>query len=100
MFDLDWKDLFTNRDRRVFPEVVVPLASGTAPKIQEATISGSNSSLDRVSLQEKGTSGAHAGTTLTLEALRAEVESDIAASGHDTVYDRMYTRREPVPPNH
>ena len=100
MFDLNWKDLFTNRDRRGFPEVVVPLASGSAPKIQEATISGSNSSLDRVSLQEKGTSGAHAGTTLTLEALRAEVESDIAASGHDTVYDRMYTRREPVPPNH
>lgn len=99
MFDLNWKDLLTNRDRRGFPEVVVPLASGSAPKIQEPAISGSNSSLDRASLQEKGTSGARVGTTLTLEALRAEVESDIAASGHDTVYDRMYMRFEPVPPN-
>ncbi|KAJ5377962.1 uncharacterized protein N7496_005371 [Penicillium cataractarum] len=85
MFDVNWKDLFTNRDRRGFPEVVVPLASGSAPKTQDA---GSNSSLDRASLQENGASGVHAGTTLTLEALRAEVESDIAASGHDTVYDR------------
>ena len=25
---------------------------------------------------------------LTIEALRAEVESDLAASGHDTAYDR------------
>lgn len=92
MFDMNWKDLLTNHDRRGFPEVVVPLASGSAPKTQDPTNDGSDSSLDRASLQEKGTSGAHAGTTLTLEALRAEVESDIAASGHDTVYDRMYTK--------
>jgi hypothetical protein len=88
MFDVNWKDLFTNRDRRGFPEVVVPLASGSAPKTQDA---GSNSSLAMASVQENGASGVHAGTTLTLEALRAEVESDIAASGHDTVYDRTYT---------
>lgn len=69
----------------------MPLASGSAPKNQDTANNGSNSSLDRASSQENGTSGIHDGTTLTLEALRAEVESDIAASGHDTVYDRMYT---------
>lgn len=92
MFDLNWKDLFTNRDRRGFPEVVVPLASGSAPKNQDAGNDGSDSSLDRASLQENGTSGVHSGTTLTLQALRAEVEMDIAASGHDTVYDSMYIK--------
>jgi hypothetical protein len=92
MFDLNWKDLLTNRDRRGFPEVVVPLACGSAAKTQDIANGGSISSLDRASLQENGTSGVHTGTTLTLEALRAEVESDIAASGHDTVYDRMFTQ--------
>lgn len=53
MFDLNWKDLFANRDRRGFPEVVVPLVRGFAPKIQETVISGSNFSLDRASLQER-----------------------------------------------
>ncbi|KAJ5152791.1 uncharacterized protein N7482_009269 [Penicillium canariense] len=88
MFDLSWKALFTNRDRRGFPEVVVPLAGGSAPKPKEAADNGSNSSLDRASLQENGASGVEAGTTLTLEGLRAEVEADIAASSHDSVYDR------------
>lgn len=89
MFDLNWKDLLTNRDRRGFPEVVVSLAGGSPPKNPIPTNEGSDCSLKRASLQEKGTSGDHSDTTLTLEALRAEVESDIAASGHDTVYDRM-----------
>ena len=26
----------------------------------------------------------------TLEGLRAEIDSDIAASGHDSIYDRMF----------
>lgn len=82
----NWKDLFTNKDRRGFPEVVVPLAQGSAPQRPKDE---SDSSPDRASLQEKGASGAR-GTTLTLEALRAEIEDDIAATGHDTVYDRMF----------
>jgi len=83
----NWKDLFTSRDRGGFPEVVVPLAQGAAPqrpKNEPESIS------DRASLEEKGASGAHSGTTLTLEVLRAEVEDGIAITGHDTAYDRTF----------
>ncbi|KAJ5856244.1 uncharacterized protein N7529_010188 [Penicillium soppii] len=84
----NWKDLFANRERRSFPEVVVPLAHGSPPKANDNQDDDSNSGLDRASSQEKGAAGTRAGSTLTLEALRAEVEADIHASGHDTAYDR------------
>lgn len=89
----NWKDLLANRERRQFPEVVVPLAHGSAPKPDDSQDNDSNSglsTLDRASSQEKGAAGSRATSTLTLEALRAEVEADINASGHDTAYDRMF----------
>ena len=98
----NWKDLLANRNRRQFPEVVVPLASSLAPHesitepnaknkdLPSAGSTKSNTSVDRGSLQEKGVSGVPQNTTkLTLEALRTEVEEGVGASGHDTVYDRM-----------
>lgn len=96
----NWKDLIANRDRRQFPEVVVPLASDPTPhdpaisyaknKDHPTDGSASNTSLDRGSLQEKGVVGAPTITTkLTLEALRAEVEADLVSSSHDSAYDRM-----------
>ncbi|EAU32826.1 conserved hypothetical protein [Aspergillus terreus NIH2624] len=98
MANWNWKDLLTNRDRRQFPEVVVPLANAPAPEkpipepyAEKKAISDddSSSSLDRASSQEQGTVAVPTTyTTLTLEALRAQVESDVAASGHDSVYDR------------
>jgi hypothetical protein len=86
----NWKDLLANRERRQFPEVVVPLAHGSAPKTDDSQNNDSSSGIDRASLQEKGAASASAGSTLTLEALRAEVEADISASGHDTAYDRTF----------
>lgn len=87
MLDFNFKDLIQNRERRQFPEVVVPLQSAPA-----TTKDGSNSSLDRASSQENGAgSGPEKRSTLTLEALREEVDSSVSASGHDTVYDRMST---------
>jgi hypothetical protein len=86
----NWKDLFANRERRSFPEVVVPLAHGSPPKANDNQDDDSNSGLDRASSQEKGAAGTRAGSTLTLEALRAEVEADIHASGHDTAYDSTF----------
>jgi hypothetical protein len=83
----NWKELLINKDRRGFPEVVVPLTQGSAPLRPKDESDGS---LDRASLQEKGVSGVHSGTTLTIEALRAEVEDSIAATGHDTAYDRTF----------
>ncbi|KAJ5112254.1 hypothetical protein N7532_000299 [Penicillium argentinense] len=86
MVDFNFKDLFSNKQRRAFPEVVVPLASSNATTTKD---DGSNSSLDRASSQENGCSaGPVRRSSLTLEALREEVDSSIAASGHDTIYDR------------
>jgi len=65
-----------------YPEVLIPLADGHAPDAGDEK--------DAASGNAEG-SPVHY-TNLTLEALRAEVESDIAVSGHDTVYDR--TSRE------
>lgn len=86
----NWKELFSNRERGQFPEVVVPFAHGSAPKPNDSQDNDSSSGLDRVSSQEKGAAGTHASSTLTLEALRSEVEADITASGHDTAYDRTF----------
>lgn len=43
-------------------------------------------SLDR---SENGVGPVPVGGPLTIDALRAEVESDISTSGHDSTYDRM-----------
>jgi len=90
MFNFNWKDLFTNRDRRFFPEVVAPLARDPTFVSEDLPIDawGCNSSLNRGSLQEKGVAGVPATTKLTLEALRTEIESGVVVSGHDILYDR------------
>lgn len=99
---VDWKNLFSFRDRKTFPGVVVPLVNNTsAPAPEEkstpnaddklGSVADSNDdSLAKASSQEKGTSyNPQSGKVLTLESLRAEVETDVSVSGHDTVYDRM-----------
>lgn len=109
-----WKDLFSNTDRRFFPEVVVPLARDPNSVTLESNASAnanananadaekkdtpsdhppayrSESSPDRSSLQEKGVAAvpASASGELTLESLRAEVEAGVVVSGHDSIYDR------------
>lgn len=93
----NWKDLFTNRERRPFPEVVVPLARSQSEKsAQDANVNDNvpSDSLDRASIQEKGTGVVPQSTELTLESLRAEIEAEIEAAGasHDTAYDRMFNR--------
>lgn len=95
-----WKDLLANRNRRHFPEVVVPLASSShapSPSSPEPDAEkkpdaegGSNTSLERASCQEKGIAAVPAySTPLTLEELRTQVENEVSAGGHDSVYDRM-----------
>jgi hypothetical protein len=103
-----WKDLFSNTDRRFFPEVVVPLARDPNSVTLESNANAnanaekkdtpsdhppayrSESSPDRSSLQEKGVAAvpASASGELTLESLRAEVEAGVVVSGHDSIYDR------------
>ncbi|RDW93482.1 MFS transporter [Aspergillus mulundensis] len=71
----NWKDLLTNRDRDFYPEVVVPLARDSTAPVTE--------SKNEANAQEKGVAG-----ELTIESLRAEIESGVVVSGHDSAYDR------------
>lgn len=77
------------KDRQNFPGVVIPLADAPAHTTANAD-EKADKSLDRAPSSENGSAGSlREATHLTLEALRAEVESDISTSGHDSVYDRM-----------
>ncbi|KAE8155235.1 major facilitator superfamily domain-containing protein [Aspergillus avenaceus] len=85
----DWKDLFTTRDRRFYPDVVTPLARDTTyTASRDPTDTSGLNSTNAESLQAKGVAGAHATTQLTLDELRAEVEQGVIVSGHDSSYDR------------
>jgi hypothetical protein len=83
-------------DRQNFPGVVIPLADAPAhpsPNSDEKA----DKSLDRAPSSENGSAGSLAEASyLTLEALRAEVESDISTSGHDSAYDRMCHYPRPI----
>ncbi|KAL2845930.1 major facilitator superfamily domain-containing protein [Aspergillus pseudoustus] len=71
----NWKNLLSTRDRGLYPDVVVPLARDSTSAVNEAK--------NEANAQEKGVAG-----SLTLESLRAEIESGVVVSGHDSVYDR------------
>ena len=87
---------FLWKDRQSFPDVVVPLADAPAPAYSDPNAEtkpnpdakANLNRLDSASSQEKGTSPVPPSGVLTLEGLRAEVESAVAASGVDSVYDR------------
>ncbi|PGH00727.1 hypothetical protein GX51_05608 [Blastomyces parvus] len=79
---------FKNNDHSSFPGVVVPLAQAQHRNPSTTTNSGDGKS-DNVA--EKGSSSSLSDqqySGLTLEAIRAEVESDVVTSGSDTAYDR------------
>ena len=78
------------KDSPTFPNVVIPLADAPAHSLTEKAEKESNQGLDSSSSSENGAAGTNDSTHLTLEALRAEVESDISTSGHDSAYDRMF----------
>jgi MFS family permease len=79
------------KDRQNFPGVVIPLADAPAHPSQstEKDDKESSKSLDRAPSSENGAAGSHTSTNhLTLEGLRAEIESDLATASHDSAYDR------------
>lgn len=91
---------FKRNGHHNFPGVVIPLASAPPRSSQSPSPSpvenklgpdekADDRSLDQASC-EKGIGPVPEYTHLTLEALRAEVETDLAASGHDSAYDRMF----------
>ncbi|PYH66438.1 uncharacterized protein BO88DRAFT_118849 [Aspergillus vadensis CBS 113365] len=79
-----------------FPGVVVPLSEAPPhhkpnPELEKTDRPDEktdNRSLDRAPSSEAGVGSVHNYNTLTIEALRAEVEADVATSGKDTAYDR------------
>ena len=81
---------FAKHDVSDFPNTYVPLSQAQrhgsvahAEALEKLRVSGE----DSPRLDEK--KGARpGGDDLTLEALRAEVEADLATGGHDTAYDR------------
>lgn len=92
---------FLWKDRQTFPGVVVPLADAPLPSYSEPNAETKSNpdakanlnTLDSASSQENGASPVPPSTELTIESLRAEVESAISASGVDSVYDRRYNWR-------
>lgn len=96
---------FWRPDRTEFPGVVVPLAHSSAPAAQSqcspvdeknATGSDNQSISKSLSNSEKGVGIAtslpdYSQGPMTIESLRAYVESDLVATGAgDTAYDRMF----------
>ncbi|KAH0264878.1 MFS general substrate transporter, partial [Aureobasidium melanogenum] len=84
------KRTFLGKDDRDFMHAVVPLPSErrlsneVKPEEQLTNVKTENGSIG-----EKSTHSQNSGrSTTTLESLRAEVNSDIEADGHNTAYDR------------
>lgn len=64
-----------------YPNVVIPLAQAQ----RHNSVTSKEKPEDDSS---RASSDGVVGTGLTVEALRAEVDTDLAAGGHDTAYDR------------
>jgi len=72
---------FKKHDASEFPGVVIPLEEAN----RRASI-GSKEKHDDAS--RASSDGVQSGGARTIESLRAEIDADIAAGGHDTAYDR------------
>jgi hypothetical protein len=91
---------FRKHDQTTFHGVVIPISSAPsharpespAPeKKANANLKPDASSLDKAPSQENGSAASITERShLTIESLRAEIESDVATSGHDSAYDRMF----------
>ncbi|OJK03086.1 hypothetical protein ASPACDRAFT_76158 [Aspergillus aculeatus ATCC 16872] len=88
---------FKNHDHSDFAGVVIPLDQApmrSRPDAQTAKQTGDTDdktdekSLDRAPSEEAGFGSLHNYDHMTIEALRAEIEADLVATGQDSVYDR------------
>lgn len=97
-----WINPFTRHDRQEFLGVVIPLSQATRFQHLNTVTSDSETpttkpddaedkdKLDRVGSEENGAASNPEYSHQTIEAIRAEVESEISTSGHDTTYDRRF----------
>jgi hypothetical protein len=91
---------FRKHDRTTFHGVVIPISSAPSharpespalEKKHSPNVKPDDSSLDKAPSQENGSAASIPERShLTIEALRAEIESDVAASGLNSAYDRMF----------
>ncbi|RHZ74868.1 hypothetical protein CDV55_102561 [Aspergillus turcosus] len=89
---------FHKHDHTTFHGVVIPLSSAPSharpesPAVEKkgnSNVKTDGSSLNKAPSQENGSAASIPECShLTIEALRAEIESDVAASGYDSAYDR------------
>lgn len=98
-----WVNPFTRHDRQEFLGVVIPLSQATRFQHLNTVTSDSETpghkaedaedkdKLDRVGSEENGAASNPEYSHQTIEAIRAEVESEISTSGHDTTYDRRFS---------
>jgi hypothetical protein len=89
-----WINPFKQHDHRGFPDVLIPLSEAHRDSQQPRTKGGDPvpgaPTLDGIISAENGSTLPPEPNILTFEALRAEVENDLAVSGHDTAYDRKF----------
>lgn len=97
-----WVNPFTRHDQREFLGVVIPLSQATRFQHLNTVTSDSETpthkaedvedkdKLDRVGSEENGAASNPEYSHQTIEAIRAEVETEISTSGHDTTYDRRF----------
>ena len=78
---------FKKHDVSEFPNVVIPLAQ--AQRRNSTTSKEKHDDSSRAS-----SDGVQSGSAMTIEDLRAEIDSDLAAGGHDTAYDRELISRD------
>jgi hypothetical protein len=89
---------FRKHDQTTFHGVVIPISSAPSHARPESpapekkaneNVKPDDSSLDKAPSQENGSAASITERShLTIESLRAEIESDVATSGHDSAYDR------------
>ena len=75
---------FKKHDLADFADVYRPLNQSDR---KSSIVSVPKKSLDDKDVEDGGEPGAFAPNSI--ESLRAEIDADVAASGHDSVYDRM-----------
>ena len=84
-----WINPFQQYDRRDFPDVLIPL-SEVLHDSQEPQGAPTPNGI-RFAKNGRGNTIPTDTNILTFEALRADVENDMAVSGHNTAYDRKFT---------
>ena len=80
---------FQKHDIRDFPDVFVPLASAHRHPSVVAAHDEKLADKNGLSGKDEGVEAANPMySAYTVEGLRAEIEADVVASGHDSAYDR------------